>query len=329
MKTRKNNKRVEKQNCTKKQIGGVLEEDVCPICTEDFRGWAISTTKCNHRFHTKCIEKWCNTRKTGYIIGCPVCRSNIKLLCLQISKNERLFNAIRFENIQDIMDTLVSADINSGDRLPLVQACAKHNFEIVNLLIEFGADVNKGNPLNTAIYGNEESTRIVKLLIEKGADINAIDNETKSPLMDAVQMGNYDIVELLLSKGADVNIQDFYGWTPLMLTMMEVSPGQEDLRIVKLLLKQPNINIDLTTNEEAEEEGVYRTALDIANQHGFTEISKLIKPIMESRIKEVIEKGKTKDGRPLIQRAHPEVKKYVGDYFGGKSNRKTRKNRKK
>ena len=327
MKTRKNNKRA------KKQIGGVLEENVCPICTEDLRETSISTTKCNHSFHTKCIEKWCNTRKTGYIIGCPVCRRNIKPLCLQISKNDRLFDAINSENIQDIMDTLVSADINNENRgtarLPLVQACVNTNFEIVNLLIDFGADINKGNPLHQAIYDSEESTRIAKLLIEKGADIHAIDDheDPPSPLTQAVYLNNYDIVELLLEKGADVNSQDRYGWSPLMLTMLDREPGQENLEIVKLLLKQPNINIDLKTNNEADEDP-YRTALDIANQAGFTEISKLLKPIMEARLKEVIKEGKTKDGQPLIQRAHPEVTKYVGDYLGGKSNRKTHKNRK-
>ena len=140
-------------------------------------------------------------------------------------------------------------------------------------------------------------------------------------------MDNFDIVELLLEKGADVNIQNRYGWSPLMLTMFDREPGQENLEIVKLLLKQPNINLDLKTNNEADEEP-YRTALDIANQYGYTEISKLLKPIMVERLKEVIKKGKTKDGQPLIQSAHPEVTKYVGDYLGGKSNRKTRKNRK-
>jgi len=50
-------------------------EDNCSVCTEPFcLQEPISTTKCNHNFHTKCIkEAW---EKSGD--RCPLCRTNLE-----------------------------------------------------------------------------------------------------------------------------------------------------------------------------------------------------------------------------------------------------------
>lgn len=59
-------------------------------------------------------------------------------------------------------------------------------------------------------------------------------------LMAAAQGGYVDVVQFLLSKKADVNKQGFRGMTALQAAVMQKHPA-----VVKVLLKDPNININL------------------------------------------------------------------------------------
>lgn len=53
------------------------------------------------------------------------------------------------------------------------------------------------------------------LLLNMGASVN-VNDESVTPLMNAVGSGNLKLVELLVSRGADVNMQDYLGYTALM-----------------------------------------------------------------------------------------------------------------
>jgi hypothetical protein len=53
-----------------------------------------------------------------------------------------------------------------------------------------------------------------------------------TPLIDAVQSGDFDTVNALLEAGIDVNEQDEQGWTPL-----NWASGQGNIELVKLILK--------------------------------------------------------------------------------------------
>lgn len=46
----------------------------CSICYNDYSiGDCISTTKCNHVYHQKCLQKWFQTK-----MDCPICRQSCK-----------------------------------------------------------------------------------------------------------------------------------------------------------------------------------------------------------------------------------------------------------
>lgn len=62
----------------------------------------------------------------------------------------------------------------------------------------------------------------------------------QTPLMLAARKANTTVVELLLRHGADVNAQDGIGNTALMCA---IDCG--NLEMVKLLVAQPELNIDL------------------------------------------------------------------------------------
>ena len=81
------------------------------------------------------------------------------------------------------------------NRTPLENACMSGEYQMVKLLIEYGADVNFTNPytgrtpLLAATYApGKEEVKIVKFLIECGADINVADNYGNTPLLGAVHL---------------------------------------------------------------------------------------------------------------------------------------------
>lgn len=58
------------------------EEGLCPICILPMRGGVITTTTCNHKFHTHCFTKYknfvnCNLEKR-WVTQCPCCRKDIE-----------------------------------------------------------------------------------------------------------------------------------------------------------------------------------------------------------------------------------------------------------
>ncbi|MPM07619.1 hypothetical protein SDC9_53925 [bioreactor metagenome] len=93
----------------------------------------------------------------------------------------------------------------------LESACLWRNAEAVKCLLAHGADPNgkdvAGEPLENAV--EEGSYDIVKLLIDYGADVNTIPTYSDgsmadSPLMIAARKGYYDIVKILLDNGAQI-----------------------------------------------------------------------------------------------------------------------------
>lgn len=54
------------------------EDCVCPICLNamvvgESGGLAITTTSCNHKFHSACITQW-----QSRSVSCPICRGDTK-----------------------------------------------------------------------------------------------------------------------------------------------------------------------------------------------------------------------------------------------------------
>ena len=172
----------------------------CSICTEDFVENSITTTtECNHKFHTDCIRLWCLRHRED--TTCPMCRANIANTCREFENDDnlesalltdleqRLFDAIYINDPYYVEEALEMSDTNEdlnpnprallninikneeGDT-PLTLATKFNNFEIVSLLLYYGADVDKLNDGNASAYHIVTSTtrnpNIIRLLIEYG-----------------------------------------------------------------------------------------------------------------------------------------------------------------
>ena len=48
--------------------------EICSICLETLNKGSISNTKCNHIFHTKCMNQY---KATGISYTCPLCRERL------------------------------------------------------------------------------------------------------------------------------------------------------------------------------------------------------------------------------------------------------------
>ncbi len=85
-------------------------------------------------------------------------------------------------------------------------------------------------PLWCAAGSPFDRTGNVRLLLARGADVNARDNQGKSVLAIAAQVGNTEAVRMLLAKGADVGIKDQDGYTAL-----DRAESTKQMEVVKLL----------------------------------------------------------------------------------------------
>ena len=138
-----------------------------------------------------------------------------------------LFLAITNRNITNVRSLLqVGVDPNSlidkccfyNQTSPaLVCAACVQQFEIVELLLAYGARVNMKEPrfnatalIESARGGN---LRIARKLVESGADVNASDEFKLTSLMYAAMFGRLDVVKYLVKHGAHFGLIDVYGKT--------------------------------------------------------------------------------------------------------------------
>lgn len=120
-----------------------------------------------------------------------------------------LQEAIAFEAI-DIVKFLLNCqiDINHSDqngKTPLHFSTAHNDFESTKLLLgNKHIEINKNdkygnNPLWVAVFNARGYYDIVKLLKEYGADPNSRNNNNKSPLDFAKQIGDDEMIKILIS----------------------------------------------------------------------------------------------------------------------------------
>ncbi|MEE0930884.1 MAG: ankyrin repeat domain-containing protein [Acutalibacteraceae bacterium] len=172
-----------------------------------------------------------------------------------------LMNAVENEDcqlVEKLLESGVPADANEyslfkGNYIsentqdyttPLLYACENGNYEIAELLIEYGADSNiigkRGvTPMIEAM--DSSSYDIMKLLLENGADIE-YKFRGNPYLIRAVYSKDVQAVELLLEYGANPNATNSDGFTPLnyiknIYLNNDMTPSFEHQEIIDLLIE--------------------------------------------------------------------------------------------
>ena len=204
-----------------------------------------------------------------------------------------------------IVEVLINggADFNKASvdgQTPLYSASKKGHEDIVDIFLEQkGIDKEKGpegsTPLNIAAQMGH--IKVVRMLLLEGVDVNARDNSGRTILYNAALMGGIEIVKMLL-KEEGINIEEGqrhqkFHITPLgaaamnnwaiakifikaganlhsadeiFVTPLQCAASNGNLRVVRMLLKQKDIEID---------EGKTSTPLAIAANNGHISVVKL------------------------------------------------------
>lgn len=123
-----------------------------------------------------------------------------------ISQNYIFANA--YDCIKTLLENKANPNILKETRFsPLVYAVRRNNMNIVLLLLKYNADPNgvdciNDTPLHYAAYA---FTRFIPILLAHGAQVESINIYKKTPLADAIAMGNIPAVHLLLDAGAKIS----------------------------------------------------------------------------------------------------------------------------
>lgn len=153
------------------------------------------------------------------------------LASLEEDRREKYFlaNAVTNEDyglLKQFLEGGVPADSNDykliggnfvsdeGYATPLWLACGAGNYDMVKLLLEYGADPdregpNRSTPVEQTIGDGHYD--ILELLLSKGADPNYRNYTGNVYLVSACRTGDVKAVELLLKYGADPDVTDSDG----------------------------------------------------------------------------------------------------------------------
>lgn len=144
----------------------------------------------------------------------------------------------RFEVVKLLVE--YGADVNiteKNGRTPLYTASKHGHAEIMEYLLDHGANVNQSSPLSAAC--NRGRMEQIKILIAHGAEVNLQVNlpsslEITTPLCGACEHGRFEVVKYLIALGADVNQRNCSDQTVLHITC---SQGHFRVDIADILIQ--------------------------------------------------------------------------------------------
>ncbi len=199
----------------------------------------------------------------------------------QITSKPPLFKTIEkqnfsmFEMIITKQPQALMADDLTTFNSPLHAAVLENDERFVRAICDAGRqplDVYKhenGLAGETALFiaVRKEKRNYVQILLEAGADAEKGRNDSNSPLLEAIELGNLPIVELLAAHNANLNAYNPYK----KVSMLSRAIKLQDVEIVKTLIR---FGADVNGLEEFQNRN--RTPLFYAIRSGNTELCKIL-----------------------------------------------------
>ena len=138
------------------------------------------------------------------------------------------------------------ADVNKSeqDGTALKYAICNGSYECACVLIKAGADVNNGNLLYYAAIYNR--FRCEELLIKSGADVNASCEDNCPIIFMAAEENRIEFVKLLLQAGARINTKNKLGQNALTIFIAKGEPVKEHMCTLLLAAGE---TVDVSTVE--------------------------------------------------------------------------------
>ena len=128
---------------------------------------------------------------------------------------------------------------------PLMYAVYGRNYALAEGILNFGCDVdiraNDGRTILHMIAAHECKEQLVRGLIHRSQNLNVIDNNSHTPLHEAIKCGYYAVAELLIDAGCDVNAISVAGRTSLHLAVQNAN-----IILISKIVKRTNAkNFDI------------------------------------------------------------------------------------
>uniref|UniRef100_A0A3Q2UKB4 Ankyrin repeat domain 63 n=1 Tax=Fundulus heteroclitus TaxID=8078 RepID=A0A3Q2UKB4_FUNHE len=139
---------------------------------------------------------------------------------------------------------------------------------------------NSRTPLMYAVCLQEPGTRIkfTRLLLEKGANVNCQDEDGRTALSHACEMGHLDVIKLLVQFNADPDVSDAWGNSALMYAAF--SGHSQVLEFLVRAFKRLGLRLDRTNSAG-------HSAKEIANFFGHNQCVQILNfPCRKSVCKE-------------------------------------------
>jgi ankyrin repeat protein len=175
------------------------------------------------------------------------------------------------------------ADVNAKDTEFMMTPAFNAPLAVLDFLITKGADLeatNKEGMTVLAWAAYSKNIPRIRLLLSKGAKVNGGENSAKTALHVAANWGHIEVAQLLLAHGAHVNAKDGTGWTPL-----HWAASEGGVAIAQFLLSH-GAGVNEISNAPM---GKFSkaTALDIAEDVGFSEMVLFFKSVGGKRAKDL------------------------------------------